>query len=173
MRYSVAQLLQEHTGAVRHNTLLEDVTGLDPDIQPVEPLTGPIVLMRTVDGILVTGHLNTVIQMECSRCLESVVVPVELELEEDFTPTIDVLTGHRLPIPADADAATLIDEHHILDLTEVIRQNMLLAQPARSLCRRDCLGLCPICGQNLNEGPCSCEASETDSRWAGLAEWKD
>ncbi len=173
MRYSVAQLLKEHTGATRHYEVSEDIRGLDPEIQPRQPLTGDVTFMRTVDGILATGHLRTVVEMECSRCLRAVVVPVDFDVEETFLPTIDVVTGHALPIPEDVDPAALIDEHHILDLSEVIRQDILLALPVRPLCREDCLGLCPVCGQNWNEGTCDCETAEPDPRWAGLEDWKE
>jgi uncharacterized protein len=173
MRYSVAQLLKEHSGAVRKYDVSEDVDGLDADIHALAPLTGQITLLRTADGVLVTGHLHTVVELECSRCLEPVVAPADFDLEEDFVPTIDVLTGRSLPIPVDADEATLIDEHHILDLAEAVRQNILLAQPSHPLCKTDCLGLCPVCGQNRNEGLCDCDLTERDPRWAVLADWMD
>ncbi len=173
MRFNVSQLLREHTGAVRQYDVSEDITGLDPDIRPLEPLTGHVTLMRDVDGILATGHLETVVQMECSRCLAPVVTSVETDLEEDFVPTVDVVTGQHVPLPEDADPATLIDEHHILDLTEVVRQDLVLALPVRPLCREDCLGICPVCGQNRNENPCECVVDEADPRWAALEELKD
>jgi uncharacterized protein len=173
MRYSVAQLLKEHSGAVRHYDVCEDIAGLDADSHPLEPLIGQITLLRTADGILVTGHLHTVVQLECSRCLEPVVAPADFDLEEDFIPTVDVITGRSLPIPVEADPATLIDEHHILDLTEVVRQAIWLAQPAQPLCRTGCLGLCPVCGQNRNDRLCDCDLSERELRWAALEDWKD
>ncbi len=173
MKFNVSQLLREHTGAVREYDVAEDIRGLDPDLVALEPLTGHVTLMRTVDGILATGRMQTVVDMECSRCLTPVVTPVETELEEDFVPTVDVATGQQLLLPEDVDSATLIDEHHILDLTEVVRQDLLLALPVRPLCREDCQGLCPVCGQNRNENPCDCVVDESDPRWAALRDWKE
>jgi uncharacterized protein len=64
----------------------------------------------------------------------------------------------------------MIDEHHLLDLSEAIRQNALLAVPMKPLCREDCSGLCQQCGKDLNKGQCDCNKSEIDPRWAKLAD---
>ncbi len=66
------------------------------------------------------------------------------------------------------DEALSIDEHHILDLSEVMRQALWLATPREALCRPDCDGLCPDCGENRNLGSCSCNQAPIDPRWAAL-----
>jgi uncharacterized protein len=171
MHYNVAQLLKEPTGAIRHYWLDEDVAGIDPMLVLTQRLQGDIFMLRTVKGILVTGNLVTRIETQCSRCLELVDIPLEINLEEEFQPTVDVITGQRLPMEEE-DQALWIDAHHILDLTEVIRQNLLLASPLHPLCRESCAGICPQCGQNLNEGPCGCASTEIDPRWSILASFK-
>jgi uncharacterized protein len=65
------------------------------------------------------------------------------------------------------DRALWIDDHHVLDLSEVLRQDALLATPMHVVCDDECRGLCPTCGQNLNEGPCDCPP-EGDPRWSAL-----
>ncbi|HEY65335.1 MAG TPA: DUF177 domain-containing protein [Caldilineae bacterium] len=171
MRYNVAQLLKAPIGAVRHYHIDEDVTGLDPDLVPTERLRGEVTLLRTGNGILVTGHLTTEVEVVCSRCLEPSSVALEVDLEEEFRPTVDVITGRHL-LMEEEDQALWIDAQHILDLHEVVRQNLLLALPLHPLCREDCAGICPQCGQNLNEGPCDCIATEVDPRWSALLELK-
>jgi len=74
--------------------------------------------------------------------------------------------------PPDPDAFQ-IDENHLLDLTEAIRQYREVATEMQPLCRPDCRGLCPICGADLNAGDCGCNAGAIDARWAGLAELLD
>jgi uncharacterized protein len=125
------------------------------------------VLLRTDAGLLATADLDSQVETACSRCLGPAHVPVQLHLEEEYYPTVDVDTGVRLPLPEDP-GAFLIDEHHILNLCEPARQQLVLAEPMQPLCREDCAGLCPGCGGNKNEGPCGCPSSDVDDRWAAL-----
>jgi len=90
-----------------------------------------------------------------------------LNIEDEYFPTTDVVSGASLPLPGEPGCFT-IDEHHILDLTEAIRQYALLAVPMKPLCRGDCAGLCPNCGHNLNQGPCDCLPQKVDPRWSEL-----
>jgi uncharacterized protein len=62
-----------------------------------------------------------------------------------------------------------IDEYHVIDLTEAIRQYTLLALPMKLLCREVCAGLCSSCGHNLNQGPCNCLPRDTGLNWSGLS----
>lgn len=169
MRYNVAQLLKGPTGGQRRYQVREDIRGLDPDLKPLAPLEGSIALLRTSQGILVTGKLHTVIEGECRRCLEPARVEVELELEEEFYPTVAIADSPIDPVDDDEyDAALTIDEHHEMDLGEVVRQGLWLATPMDALCRADCAGLCPRCGGNRNLGECTCEQDGIDPRWAVL-----
>jgi uncharacterized protein len=65
------------------------------------------------------------------------------------------------------DPIYFIDEGW-LDLRKPLREQILLAMPMHLLCRPDCKGLCPNCGQNLNEGPCQCSTENIDPRLAVL-----
>jgi uncharacterized protein len=169
MLYNVAQLLKGPTGAERRYDLSEEIRDLDADLDPVSPLAGSIKFMRTSQGILVTGRLRADLQMTCHRCLEPMVGQVELELEEEFYPLVHLGEASLDETPdEDYDEALLIDEHHLLDLTEVVRQGLWLAAPMEALCRPDCAGLCPRCGGNRNLGECLCDQAPVDPRWAAL-----
>lgn len=168
MKYNVAQLLKEQSGGMRQFALHEDISQLDPDITPLTTLDGNVQLIRTADGILARGMLNTSVELTCSRCVEPFSMPVRFVVEEEFRPSIDITTGANLPVEAEAEAATQIDDHHTLDLTEVVRQDILLAIPPYPVCRSQCAGLCPHCGQNWNEGPCDCTDEEIDPRLQAL-----
>ncbi|MFQ5886704.1 MAG: DUF177 domain-containing protein [Anaerolineae bacterium] len=161
MRFNVAQLLKRPTGSSRRYQIREGIEGIDPGLIIREPLAGQIEMVRTADGILVRGELTTAVELQCDRCLEPFIQKVEFKVEEEFHPTIDMSTEAQLPYD---EEATRIDEHHILDLTELIRQRILLALPMHPVCRLNCLGLCDRCGQNLNEGPCDCKESMVDPR---------
>jgi uncharacterized protein len=170
--FNIAQLIKEPIGATRIGEISADLRQVAPDLEQVEgapqaPLIGSVRLLNASNGILVQGDLHAVATLACARCLEPVSVPIDFELEEVFVPTIDISTGQALT-PEEEDHALWINEHHILDLHEVVRQDVLVAAPVHLLCRDDCRGLCPQCGQNLNEGPCGCKP-EMDPRWSALA----
>ncbi|NIN63766.1 MAG: hypothetical protein GTO63_03430 [Anaerolineae bacterium] len=164
IKINVAQLLKAPTGAVRRRDVSEDITGLDDELKIKSLLTGRLKLIRSSDSILVTASLQTVVELDCCRCLEPCTTPVELEIEEEFYPSVDIHTGAQLPVTQAEEEATIIDEQHVLDLTEVVRQAIFLALPMHPLCAQDCAGLCSQCGQNLNEGTCQCATDVTDPR---------
>lgn len=170
MRINVAQLLKEQSGNAREYELREDIANLDPDIVPLTVLTGQTQLIRTADGVLVRGTMRTNLELNCSRCLDAFSMPVKFILEEEFRPTIDIVSGATLPHQVEDERATQIDAHHILDLSEVVRQNILLAIPSHPVCRNNCAGLCPECGQNLNTNPHQHTHSEIDPRLQVLQE---
>ena len=173
MRYNVSQLLKAHSGVTRRYEVEADIEEMDGEIRPRDLLRGVVQLMRTIQGILVTGRLHTMVEMACDRCLEPFIMPLEIALEEEFRPTVDISTGAAIPLIEEEAGQGAIDEHHILDLTEVVRQGLLLAIPMHPLCRPGCAGLCPECGQNLNEGACLCQRRAEDPRWAALKELRN
>lgn len=170
LEFNVAQLLKESTGAVRNYEVNTDLEGDfdDEDLKIVVPLTGQVRLLRTGPNILATGELQTSIEKSCGRCLTSFTAPVAIELEEEFFPTLDIITGAVITQPPEIEEANLINEQHILDLSEVVRQELLVASSSQLYCRPDCKGLCPTCGQDLNVGSCNCHDEDVDPRWTGL-----
>jgi uncharacterized protein len=167
-QWNVAQLLKEPIGATRRFELLATVLPEDAEVRQATPLAGQIDMLRTSQGILVEGALDGQVIVECSRCLRPVTLPVSVALEEEYRPVVDVVRGTYLPVDEE-DEALLIDEHHILDIAEVLRQAVLLETPMRVLCRPDCAGLCQSCGKDLNDGPCACMPADSDPRWAQLS----
>ncbi|MFC1937166.1 DUF177 domain-containing protein [Chloroflexota bacterium] len=165
MQINVAQLLKEQIGSTRNCAVdaAVDVAGNDSRVQ------GEVKLTRTDRAVLVEGVLHTEVQVSCGRCLSMFNCPLTIKIEEEYYPAIDVLTGAPLSL-ADEPGSFTIDEHHNLDLTEAIRQYVMVAIPMKPLCREDCAGLCPQCGKNLNQGPCGCRPEKMDSRLTKLAE---
>ncbi len=165
MQINVSQLLQEPIGSTREYDIdaAADIIGDGKERR----LKGECNLMRTRRGILVRCSLDSEIELTCGRCLNSFRQPLKINFEEEFLPTIDVTSGIPLP-QAEDTGAFIIDEHHIIDLTEPARQYALMAVPMKPLCRPDCAGLCPRCGKNLNQGDCACPTGEIDPRWSAL-----
>lgn len=100
-------------------------------------------------ALVVTGRVWTRMGVTCVRCLKDCEQTVEVR---DFV-------VHREIAPTEDFA----------DLTENLREDTLLALPQNPLCSKDCRGLCPVCGQNLNERTCSCanQAASADSQRVG------
>ena len=164
MQYNVAQLLKSSPGEERRYTLQET----DQRIKELAgEVHGEVRLIRTDRSIVVMGHLETAIGCECSRCLNSVIYPLGLEIEEEFYPTIDVTSG--VPLGTPPDGSFMIDSHHILDLGEAVRQYAIINSPMKPLCDRECAGFCASCGANLNQIKCGCPQVTVDHRWAKLA----
>jgi uncharacterized protein len=165
MQINVSQLLQEPIGSTREYEINEAIEiigdGREYNVQ------GKCRLLRTQRSILVKCTLSTEVELTCSRCLCRFRHPLKIKFEEEYLPTVDVHSGSPLPSPEEASAFT-IDESHILDLTEGVRQYSLMAMPMKALCDEECAGLCQKCGQNLNHGKCNCPAEDIDPRWSEL-----
>ena len=162
LQINVSQLLKSNIGTVRKYEVDTTV-----DIEGSEGrFKGNVRLMRTDRGILARGVFHTEMPLNCSRCLASFTHPLTITVEEEYFPTMDVVTGVSLPQPEEPGSFT-IDNHNILDLSEAIRQYTILAMPIKPLCRRDCAGLCSSCGANLNEETCDCPEKK-DPRWEKL-----
>jgi uncharacterized protein len=119
------------------------------------------------DSIFVRGTLRTTVRQPCRRCLS----PVELKIDEtvdflfaDASEEGDDVDGEVYTIPARGG-----DE---LDLTDAVREQVLLNVPQFALCGEECRGLCPTCGANLNEGACECVPEAAPSPWDALKKIK-
>ncbi|MHB1318572.1 MAG: YceD family protein [Anaerolineae bacterium] len=169
LAFNVAQLLKEGIGAFRQLQLsgeLFEVDELNPG--PI-PVIGQVTLIRTIAGVLATGRAELTLERACRRCLEPVRSAVTLEVEDEFVPTIDVVTGRSLPVDSEVAPELRIDERHSLDLTEVLWQYAVAETTEPVYCASGCLGLCPYCGADLNLGPCGCKTDQVDPRLAVLA----
>lgn len=112
--------------------------------------------------VLARLRLRGFLAQECRRCLEPVRVRVDEELDLVFAPMEEgggTDEGNVRPFP---------EGEGDLDLTEAIREEVILSQSPLALCKPDCKGLCPRCGVNLNEEPCQCSQEELDPRWEAL-----
>ena len=122
---------------------------------------------NVINDIRLKGDLATRLEVSCARCLE----PVEQEMARHF----DLLyrpqgVDARAPELSVTDAEAEIGYYRGdgLELEDVLREQILLALPLRTLCSEQCKGLCPHCGKNLNVEQCSCAETLEDPRWAAL-----
>ncbi len=124
---------------------------------------------EVVEDIRVQASYAGKVKVPCARCLE----PVEHALAGDF----DLIFRPLGVEDASDDHSISASETEIgyyqksgLVLEDVVREQVLLSLPARTLCRQDCKGLCPRCGQNLNAGICACDTAPADPRWSALSD---
>lgn len=134
-------------------------------------LAGPLhvdLAARSVgEGVFVRGTVSGKLRLPCRRCLA--------ETEHELDETVDFLfdeiasdeegeiEGEVYPLPERGDE---------LDLTDAVREQVLLRVPQYVLCREECRGLCPRCGADMNEAPCDCGPEEEDSPWVALKKIK-
>lgn len=135
-------------------------------------LAGPVELDLSVTNagsrIMVIGSVQTRVRVACSRCSEDVVLPVDVQLEEEFLPGSSEEARERTSDPLDAP---LTFENDRVELDELLRQEIEAAEPMQVLCRPACKGLCEHCGANLNHEACRCQPESGDERWAALKKW--
>ena len=132
------------------------------------PVSGEIELEKAQDEYWACGHLQATVLLPCSRCAAAHPVPLNLEIEESVA--LRQLDEPGAYDETEAPAPIPILEGETIDLTELVRQMLVLNVPARSLCRPDCRGVCPHCGQDLNQGECACDQQEIDPRLEALRE---
>lgn len=171
--FNVAGLLREPPGAVREYRLRDRYLSLAPDVELAGPLNGLVRMQRTNRGILVRGTLSGDLRRTCGRCLEPYVESARVEVVEEYLPSVDPESGAALPGPHGDEAVRAIDEHHEIDLVPVLREEFALTEPMHPLCRPDCAGLCPDCGEPLGAGHAAHADDEIDPRLAGLARFLD
>lgn len=160
-QFNVAQLLRDPVGSERHFVLQGS--------ELAEP--GTVNLTRIPGGVLVRARLVLRAAAECSRCLREFVTSTAVGFDEVYYQRVDVVTGEPLEQPSDPDAF-LVSAVHTVDISEAVRQYTEMAAAMQPLCRPDCPGLCPVCGQDLQGGDCGCDREATDPRWAALAALK-
>ena len=137
-----------------------EVEGLWLSLAPIE---ASLHLERKGNGILVSGAFTTTAVVLCSRCSESVSVPVSDQFAILFTGVSEAFRAEEGELSAaEMDVDVMHDDR--LDVSRFLRENVLLGLPLQPLCRTECRGLCPHCGINLNETSCQCQVQEGDPR---------
>ena len=167
--FNVVGLLREPSGSTRDIRLRDHYVSLGPDVELAGPLDADLRLQRTNRGIIVRGEVRAPLRRTCARCNDAYVEEVRAAIGEEFVPSIDPVSGVALGAP-DADDETLrINDHHEIELDPVLHDEHALTEPMHPLCRPDCPGLCPECGERLGPEHREHADAEIDPRLAGLA----
>ena len=124
-------------------------------------------LESVTEGVLVTGTVSAPLTGQCARCLDPIADQLSVEVCELFAyaaSATDQTTEHDEVYRVEGD---------LLDVEPVVRDVVVLALPWTPLCRPDCAGLCPDCGQRLDELPPDHAHTSVDPRWAALVAFTD
>ena len=157
LRFNFGHLLEADLGIHRDVELDYPEIDVSEDVS-LAPLKGTFRATHTSRGIYLQGKLKSTIETECTRCLEPIALPIEIDIDDLY-----YYPAHTAP-----PGEFAIGEDGILDLAPLIRELSLLAIPMQVYCRDGCKGICVQCGKNLNEGPCDCEFDEIDPRLEAL-----
>jgi uncharacterized protein len=164
-------------------TIKDAQTSFDVSIDPaqinLESETANVVNVARVRGKIkkgivqtdVAGEIHTVVEIECSRCLQ----PTERSLDTPFSAAFVTAENYTQEKEAEINLDNLevsIYGGDKIDLTELVREQILLNLPEQIFCRDDCRGFCQKCGANRNLIDCNCEEKEIDPRWSALKNLK-
>jgi uncharacterized protein len=167
LRFPAAALLAEPAGSRRDIAISEAHLDLGPDLVLAQPVSGRVRFSRTNRGLLITGVLETALELACSRCLRPIELPLVVALDEEALPAIDLASGRQLDPSVEPEIVRLTD-HHEVELEPLIREAIQLAEPIAPICRPDCPGLCVVCGVRLDDGPHEHDEPPVDPRLEAL-----
>lgn len=157
LRLNVGFIVHLTIGSSRDFQIVSDKIHLPPDLD-LANLNGIARVTRTPQGLLVQVKMHATVLSECVRCLTGFYQSLDIDFTELFAFNLRSVTDSGLLLPEDG---------HI-DLTPLVREYMLLEVPISPLCGPDCKGLCPVCGENLNESNCDHDSEGGDPRLAIL-----
>jgi uncharacterized protein len=134
------------------------------------PMTVSLELTRSGGMALLKSRVDTIVEWRCARCLEPFSAVLHSEAATSFKPK-PASFPEEIELTRE-DAETEFYEGEEIDATQVVQDQVLLALPAKAVCREDCRGLCPRCGINLNREVCRCESETVDPRLAVLKKFR-
>jgi uncharacterized protein len=121
-----------------------------------------------VADIRLRGKFEGKFEVPCARCVEPVEIPIASDFDLIFRPVEADSEATERSITAPETEIGYYQRDSLL-LEDVLREQVLLSLPVRTLCKPDCKGLCPRCGQNRNSQDCSCDEGPSDPRWEALS----
>ena len=123
---------------------------------------------KVEEEITIEARLKAEIEMPCSRCLKEHRQRIDEAFEVIYLPEPEEQDNVDEIELAETDLNVEFYADETIDLAELVREQLLVLLPIKPLCREDCAGLCPSCGQDLNEETCACPKDAIDPRLAVL-----
>jgi uncharacterized protein len=133
----------------------------------IDPVTLAFDIHKDKRQFRLVGSVQTRLELPCSRCLEPFTQPVDAEFDLRYQPHT-ANTGEGESEIEEDDLTTAFYQNDVIDLAQLMREQFYLSLPMKPLCRSECLGLCAVCGTNLNRAACDCKPAWDDPRLAAL-----
>ena len=130
------------------------------EIRAIEKVDVKGVAISEKDVILIEASIKTKLKLNCSRCLDTFIYPIDIDIEERFTKSKELQEDEEL----------IFVEDDTLDIIQIVENCIISTLPIKRLCKEDCNGLCSQCGANKNVENCSCLDYDVDVRLAKLRE---
>lgn len=138
----------------------------------LDPLLFKLRLQTVGRLVEVDGRLSARVNLECGRCLCRYEQDAEEEFAFTFSPVLEDVAEEQDEIEIELEAEQMglvLYQDDVLELLPSLQEQAVMAMPIAHLCSEDCKGLCPICGQNLNQEQCSCSPRLFNSKFGALA----
>ena len=163
--------IRKSPGHSFHFDLTEKINSLEignDEICFKQPLTISLEVKNAGNTLNFSGRIQGDSELTCSRCLEKYPFHLDAVFEEQFCQASDVTEI--------AEDGMNTDEIHVfegnkIDLNDIINENVVLGIPMKLVCDENCLGLCTVCGTNLNKSSCGCVTKEVDPRLEALKKY--
>lgn len=130
-------------------------------------VNGTAELLGSTREIRVKGHMAVRMESDCDRCLAAALFPIDADFDLFYRPEGTGIRSEEAELGA-GEVEIAYYSGDGLELKDILREQVLLALPMQRVCREDCKGICPVCGQDRNSGDCGCEVKLFDDRWAAL-----
>ena len=163
--------LKRLTEGINHLQIAVPSEALDleaPELRCASEIKAELTIARSEWVYSIKGSAFGSARLVCARCLT--------EFETELSAPLELIVQRQKMAPAEdaGDEVKFISpDADFVDLTDEVRDALLLAFPIKALCSEGCRGLCPFCGEDLNEGICTCQQARTDVRWNKLLALKD
>ncbi len=159
----IQQILNEKEGWVRE-LVVQATQGRYPKD---DPITGNLSISETMDNVTVKGEIHFSMNVFCDRCLKEYSFPIDCVFDRLLTPLFESKRQRAIEASMDVevteeDLGFSYYEGEEIDITAILREQIILTQPMGYLCRESCNGLCPHCGINRNEKSCTCQSVSFD-----------
>ena len=158
---------------MRYTYEVDEPPIVDEDLECVGQIRGKIVFSNTGSVLLIDGAVETTVVLSCGRCLAYYREPVHLPVSEQFELQAKAAGkgSRQIHIVLEEDESPIagkLFDGPLFDLSELLRQGIMLSLPTRPLHDEACKGLCSHCGKDLNAGPCNCKPEQTHPGLAKL-----